>query len=215
MLLSLCVPVHNRLHDLRLTLPYLLAQAQASPPVEIVILDYGSTDGLAAPAGVVYRRYEAEYFHKAHAFNLAVLAGGGEYCVLLGADAMPQPGYVPALRGLIEQGCVWMRGDRLRGIVCVKRQEFVDAGGYDERFEFYGPEDRDLEARLARRGGKFGLVPDGLMAVIPTGPEDKVRNFRLKLSRREMSRRMRPIFEANEAAGLLVANEGRGWGQWT
>ena len=218
MLISFCIPIHNRLHDLKQTMPYLITAAQASPPVEIVTLDYGSTDGLTYYVNglpdVTYHRYDSDYFHKAHAFNLACLSSKGEYFVLLGADACPHRDYIKTIRELITQGCIWMRANELCGIIAYQREEFISAGGYDERFEFYGPEDRDLEARLQRRGGKFGLIPNGLMQVIPTSNEDKVKNYRLKLSKREMSKLMRPIYEENQANGVLVANEGRAWGQW-
>ena len=218
MLISFCIPIHNRLHDLKQTAPYLIVAAQASPPVEIVTLDYGSTDGLTdyvkGLPDVTHHRFNSDYFHKAHAFNLAILASKGEYFVLLGADAYPAKKYIQVIRDLIAQGCIWMRANELRGIIACRREEFIEAGGYDERFEFYGPEDRDLDLRLQRRGGKFGLVPIGLMNVIPTTNGDKVKNFRLKLSKPEMSRLMRPIFEENTANGVLIANQGRAWGQW-
>lgn len=198
-------------------MPHLITAAKASPPVEIVILDYGSTDGLFEYVSgldcVTYHRYDSPYFHKAHAFNLAILASKGEYFVLLGADAYPHRDYIKTIRELIAQGCIWMRANELCGIVACQREEFINAGGYDERFEFYGPEDRDLDLRLKRRGAKFGLVPSGLMSVIPTSNEDKVKNFRLKLSQRAMSRLMRPIYEENDRNYVLVANQGRSWGR--
>ncbi len=182
-------------------------------------MDYGSTDDLfeyiKSLDYATYYRYNSNYFHKAHAFNLAILASKGEYFVLLGADAYPHRDYIKTIRQLIAQGCIWMRANELCGIIACQRQEFINAGGYDERFEFYGPEDRDLDLRLQRRGSKFGLVPNGLMSVIPTSNEDKVKNFRLKLSRREMSKLMRPIYEENSANYVLVANQGQAWGQWT
>jgi len=216
MLISFCIPIHNRLSDLKQTMRYLIAQD--SPPIEIVVLDYGSTDGLADYVKglhcVTYHRYESPHFHKSHAFNLAILASKGEYFILLGADAYPHRDYIKTIRELIAQGCIWMRANELCGIIACQRGEFINAGGYDERFEFYGPEDRDLDLRLQRRGSEFGLVSNGLMNVIPTSDEDKIKNFRLKLSKREMGRLMRPIFEENIAKDVLVANQGREWGQW-
>jgi GT2 family glycosyltransferase len=132
----------------------------------------------------------------------------------MGADAVLAPNYVHELRKLIDSGCIWMRGKHYKGILCCQREEFVAAGGYDERFELYGAEDRDLEARLRRRGGKFGLVPDGLVSVIRTSNKDKVKNYRLNLSKREMSRRNHKILDENNANGVLVANESKEWGSW-
>lgn len=229
MLISLCIPVHNRTKDLKSTLPITIAAANASPPVEIAILDYCSPDDireymrkaigyfdLANGVSLTYHRYEGNhYYHKAHAFNLAVLRSEGEYCVIMGADAYPDIKYIECLRSFISDGCIWMRSSELHGIVCFERQEFIDAGGYDERFEFYGPEDRDLDNRFARRGGKFGLLPKGLMHVIKTEDSEKVKNFRLKgLSKHQMSKLMRPIFDENERNGVTVVNQGKEWGKW-
>jgi hypothetical protein len=107
-----------------------------------------------------------------------------------------------------------MRGRRYKGILVCQREEFVAAGGYDERFEFYGAEDKDLEARLTRRGGKFGLMPDGAARVIRTPQEAKLRNYRLPLSKKEMIERAHVILDQNNAAGTMVANVGREWGRW-
>ena len=48
MIISYCIPVHNRTYDLRETLPGIIRAASKSPPVEVVILDYNSQDNLAA-----------------------------------------------------------------------------------------------------------------------------------------------------------------------
>jgi GT2 family glycosyltransferase len=199
----------------------MLQTIRNSPPGEVSVVDYNSTDGLGeyiesldAPE-LVYNRYEGrEHYHIAHAYNLAVLASTGDYVAIMGADAVLAPNYVHELRKLIDSGCIWMRGKHYKGILCCQREEFVAAGGYDERFELYGAEDRDLEARLRRRGGKFGLVPDGLVSVIRTSNKDKVKNYRLNLSKREMSRRNHKILDENNANGVLVANESKEWGSW-
>jgi glycosyltransferase involved in cell wall biosynthesis len=227
-LISFAIPCHNRLHDLRRAMPYMLEAANASPPVEIFVLDYASTDGLydylkelleftdiAENNQLSFKHYEGRtYFHRAHAFNLAVLNSGGEYFCLLGADAIPAKGYVLAVRKLINDGCIWGHASNACGIIFCKRDEFIDAGGYDERFEFYGGEDRELEARLQRRGGKFGFVQRGLMRVIQTSNEDKIKNHRLQLSKHEMIKRTHVILDENNADEIMVANINKEWGKW-
>lgn len=228
MLISFAVPCGNRLNDLKNTLPHLIAAANASPPVEISILDYASSDGLeeymkdfvshatlASDNMISFRRYSGrDHFHKAHALNLAILTSHGEYFCLLGSDAIPEVGYIPAVRNLIADGCIWGHASDVCGIIFCQRKEFVEAGGYDERIEFYGGEDRELDARLTRRGAKFGLVPKGLTSVIVTPNDQKVKNYRLPLSKREMTKLTRAIVEENERNQLLVANPD-GWGKWT
>jgi hypothetical protein len=211
-------------------MPHLIAAANTSPPVEIMILDYNSPDDLADYTSdviendslidgnfIAYAKYTGcPYYRMAHARNLSVLASSGEYIVILSADIYPVVEFVEMIRGMIEaSGYVWIRGNKYRGAIVCKRQEFIVLGGYDERFEFYGPEDRDLEMRLCRLGGKFGLLPPGLLHVIPTPDSEKVKNYRLNLSKAEMSRLMLPAFEENEADGVIVANQGGEWGQWT
>jgi hypothetical protein len=216
----------NRIDDLMTALPSWILAANASPPVEIAILDYNSQEDVAEALGdawmslvggnkIVCARYEGrDHYHMAHAWNLAVKASSGEYIAIMGTDAIPSEGYVVAARKLIADGCVWMRGKYYKGIMVCQRKEFIDAGGYDERFEFYGGEDKDLEFRLKRRGGKFGLMPDNLVFTLRTSNSAKTKNFRLPLSKREMMQRNSDIRAENVAAGVLVANEGKDWGAW-
>jgi hypothetical protein len=217
-LISFCIPAMNRTSDLRRTLPLSIEAAKASPPVEIAVLDYNSSDGLAMflwpfDGAVRYNRYEErDTYHMAHAYNLAVKCSAGVYVVVMGADAVLAQGYVPALRELIAEGCVWMRPRRCKGIVCVQRAEFMVAGGYDERLWGYMGEDKEFEARLRRRGGKMGVVPDGLVSVIRTPPKAKLANYGSTMTKREMMQMGARIRKENARAGLLVANEGRDWG---
>ena len=51
--ISLCIPAHARTYDLKKTLPHLIAAVNASPPVEIVILDYNSPDDLEEYIGII------------------------------------------------------------------------------------------------------------------------------------------------------------------
>ena len=154
MLISLCIPCMNRTYDLRRTLPRMMTAAEASPPTEIAILDYNSSDGLEAYVSqfgkaITYTRYTGRsYYHMAHAWNLASRCSEGEYVVLMGADALLAERYIVALRELIAEGATWIRGRHYKGILCIKRSEFIAAGGYDEQFEFYGGEDKEIEARL-------------------------------------------------------------------
>ena len=227
MKISICIPCMNRTYDLERTMPYLIDVANASPPVEIAVLNYNSQDDLERymqgviktadldGSGIVYNRYTGRvHYHMAHAYNLAVMTSSGDYITIMGADAIPSEEFVVEARRLIADGCVWMRGRHYKGIMTIQRQEFIDAGGFDEQFEFYGGEDKELEARLTRRGSKFGLMPDGLVRALRTGNKAKVQNYRLPLSKREMMVRGRKIRDENNAAGLLVANSGQGWGQW-
>lgn len=226
MIISLCVPCMNRTYDLKKVMPSWIKAANASPPVEIVVLDYNSQDDLqeyvdkardeldiTSGNRLICPKYDRrEYFHMAHARNLSVLSSAGDYVVCSCADIGLAENFFEVVRSLINTGAVWMRPSRYRGVVVVKREEFIDAGGYDERFEFYGPEDNDLEERLFRRKGKFAEYPWRLLDPITTLKEDKFKNYRIK-SRLKIKNAMRPFYEENKANQVLRVNKD-GWGKW-
>jgi len=226
-LISLCIPCHNRASDLAHTIRNLIRCINNSPPAEIALLDYASTDDtqgiyrehinnrLAQGNIPTFHRYDGrDHYHMAHAWNLAVKASSGRYIVIMGADAIPTSQYLVEVRKAIAAGAQWMRGPHYKGIVCVERDLFFRIGGYDERMEWYGCEDRDLEARLWRSGAQFGILPDDLVHTIKTPNSLKVKGYRLKLSKEEMSRRNRRIFEENNRNGVVTVN-GEEWGLWT
>ena len=239
MIISYCIPVHNRTYDLRETLPGIIKAANNSPPVEIVILDYNSRDDLAdylyrEIAGVqsfigaiptswnlgtalTYRKYEGrDHYHMAHARNLAMLASSGEFIISSNADLLVDENYFKVVRDALEaEDLTWIRHHRRQiGIVGVKRDEFIDAGGFDERFEYYGKEDRDIDARLERRGGAFVVLPEFLLKFIPTPKKEKFKNYRGNLSGYQMGKYSKKIWQENIDNEVLVANKGVEWGKW-
>ena len=229
-LISICIPCHKRTYDLKKVMPSLIAAANASPPVEIAILDYNSPDDLGEYIELVrefgrlseknkltYTKYTGrDYYHMAHARNLSVLASAGEYVVISSADIFLDENYFNTVREMLSEGnYVWLSHNlRFVGVVVCKREEFIDTGGFDERFEFYGKEDKDLVLRLERRGGKTARLPAGLLSLIPTPKEDKFKNYRLPLSRKETKKLAKPIYEENIRNKVLVANKGKEWGKW-
>jgi len=228
MKISICIPCMNRVHDLELVMPSLIEAANNSPPVEIVILDYNSQDQLrsfiehTASIGLLnkgntltYAHYTGnDYYHMAHARNLSVQASCGDYVLISSADVYMLPNYLVVMRQKISEGYVWIHhSDRYVGVICIKRQEFIDAGGFDERFEFYGKEDKDLVLRLRRRGAAHTRIPD-LLELIYTPWSMKLANYRGSPSRREVGKRSKKIYLENIDRGVLVANTETGWGKW-
>lgn len=229
MLISLCIPIMNRLDDLMATMPDRIANANSSPPVNICVLDYNSTDGLegwiielmnstvlAHGSSFTYTKYDKrDYFHSTHAYNLAMLSGIGKWVVLTPADVFVKDGYIAVLRQRISEGCQWCNTDRKRrSTIAIEKNEFVKAGGYDERFETYGPDDRDIIERLERRELKRGSIPDHLLDDIFTPAEKKIANYRIKGSHHELGKMLMPYYYENRNSGQLVANQGVNWGSW-
>ena len=228
MRISVCIPCMNRTHDLRQVMPSLIVAANVSPPTEIAVLDYNSQDDLGAfiletqqrvkfadGNDLLYRKYTGrDYYHMAHARNLSILASRGDYVLISSADILMERDYLKMVRKELKKRYVWLHhSDRFVGVTCVERQEFVEAGGFDERFEFYGKEDKDLFARLKRRGALHAQIPD-LLSLIPTPWSEKTKNYRLPLSRQQMSKLSKAIYQGNMREGVLVANAGREWAQW-
>lgn len=226
MLISICIPCHNRAYDVKKIMPSLIRAANASPPVEIAILDYGSPDDLNSYMKFVmgeaylvegnsikYTKYEAEYYHMAHARNLSALASSGEFLILSSADMIFDENYISMIRTVLKEGdYVWLH-HRWKAVLVCDRNEFMEAGGYDERFEFYGKEDKDIILRLKRRGKKSKRLPSNLLTSIPTPRKEKYKNYRLSLTRSEIYKRSKSIYEENIRNEVLVVNKG-GWGKW-
>lgn len=224
----------NRTDVLRIALPKIIDAANESPPIQISILDYSSTDGLDLYLQEVVRdnllvegnswkiiyKPGKKYYNSTNARNIVALSSDGDYLVMLSAEALPAHNAFVYIRSRIEENIpVWMcEGYSGRWIIC-RRDEFIESGGYDERFDVYAPEDRDICNRLHRRGGKFEQFSPKLINEIPTPNKDKLSN--LDTSRftgniwikRQMHREMAKIYEENNLLGILVANEGVDWGK--
>lgn len=219
MLISICVPCHNRTYDLKKTLPSWMDAARVSLPVEIVVLDYNSPDDLqeyAKSMGVLCPKYTGRnYYHMAHARNLSVLASHGEWVVEMNADSLMSSDFIIRIRELLKIFTGWITVHNNEGVMVMQKLDFIDAGGYDERFEFYSPEDKDLSARLARRGLSKVVFPSYCAPIIKTPDSEKIKNYRLPLSKKDMAKIMSPIYKDNIKNNILIANEGKEWGQWT
>jgi len=170
------------------------------------------------PEGVTltYRHYTGrEYWHMAHGFNLAVLASNGEYFWLMGTDVYLTPDAITSARELIEDNYSdLMYTPDNNGVILCKKDKFIEAGGYDERFEFYGQEGLELNERLLRRGLKFQYLPAGIVSIISTPDREKTANFRIKRNKTGHSRQMRFIYDQCQKDKVMVANEGKEWGSW-
>ena len=229
MIISYCAPVKNRTYDLRVVMPSLIKAANVSPPVEIMILDYNSSDDLAeymrymietaeltGGSMLSYKKYSGgKYWRFGHARNLSVLASRGEFLIMSCADQILDKNYFEAVRELLKDGdCVWLYPHRKGGSVLgCSRKEFMDAGGYDEKFIYYGKEDKDIMLRLERRGGKFKQVPLNLIVEIPTPRLIKYKNIHPGLSWLRAEKYTKAIYDENIANNVLVANK-EGWGSW-
>lgn len=221
MLISYCVPCHKRFEDLALSWPTAKAAAKQSPPVELVLVDYANEaliDGdtwdsqdETPTCTVVYRG--RSYYHMAHARNLSICAATGDYVMIGSADFILSPRIFEHIRMVLRKtAAIWLQPARLKGAIVCDRLALVDAGGYDERFEFYGPEDKELAGRLTRRYGAPQTYDADLLSVIPTPDALKIQGYRLPLTKREMHEHGLPVLRESERGSVFEANKGYGWG---
>jgi hypothetical protein len=144
-----------------------------------VVVDYNSPDNLSAflklnhqkdiDSGrlVIYSYREPGAFRMAHAKNMAHRAGileGADVLVNMDADNYTGPEfarYVAQQFDTPDPVFLWSRmiqngPDKLpRGIsgrIAVRSDAFLKAGGYDEQFEAWSPDDKDFNLRLRRLG---------------------------------------------------------------
>lgn len=217
--ISLLIHCMNRCYDLKKSMPYIIEAVKESPPMEVLILNYGSKDDLDEYIKTLkedfftYIKVDKEVYNSPNARNIAQLRSKGEYGIQWACDSYPEKNCFKVIRELIEkENPVWMAEGYLgRAVVC-RKDEFIASGGYDERFNMYAPEDRDICMRLHRRGGKFVEFPANLLHDTPTPWQVKVENLGVNLERDEMIKRMHAIYDENNRLGLLVANVGREWG---
>lgn len=225
-----CTTCHGRLWQVALTIVDNLARLRADE--ELVLVDYGSRDGLgryieSSPAcqnamesgRLVYARTEAKHYHCPRAKNLAHRLGRGDLLVNLDADNSNE-----GMRRIIsrryarEQDVVLQmdegeRGDPLRGTfgrICIPRYWFYRLGGYDESFQPIGHQDQDLIWRAKATGLRH--------VYSRTGGVPPIRNTMVEKASHTGKRSWHVMWRENEKAsrenlkkGRLVANI-RGWG---
>lgn len=215
-LISYTLPCHKREADLIATLPSVIAAANAHPPVEIVVVDYGHPGTLVSliwaclptcQEGVTLRsiRVEAQHFHMAHARNVGIKRAQGEIIVAFLADMLVEPDFFVALRTSNADVCKW------RETFAFKRAVIHAVGGFDQRMEFYGPEGKELADRLERAGYSIEPFPSK-PTQIRTQNAEKVRNYRLPLTKLEMHHLGMDVWRDNQARNVTVANQGVEWG---
>ena len=178
LMIAFCITCKGRAQHIEKTLPKNLADNTGNS--KFILLNYNSPDHLldylvtnhkdAMKSGklVLYTYAALGQFQMAHAKNMAHRLGireGADVLVNLDADNYAGPHFDEyAAKQFREPGifmCARMiksgPGRLARGIagrlVCTPRA-FINAGGYDERYTTWAPEDIDFNARLRRMGWK-------------------------------------------------------------
>src|SRR5258706_4595904 len=168
--LSFCTTCMGRIKHLKDALPANLIQNQLHAAIEFVVLDYSSPDGLRdwtketlqehlCTGRVVYYSVTGfQYFHHAHAKNIAHRLARGEIVCNLDADNFTGFGFAQYLIDAFSSDKpVLLRSPRgikgTFGRIALRKIDFEAIGGYDERMDCgWGFEDTDLVKRAVMAG---------------------------------------------------------------
>jgi Sulfotransferase domain/N-terminal domain of galactosyltransferase len=175
--IAFCTTLKNRTIHLKLTLPRNLRENADYPNAVFVIVNYGTEDDLldylhvhhladiASGRIVVYSYANSGPFKIAHAKSMAHRCGmmeGATLLVNLDADNYACPGFASYLaKEYATHGpeCFWwgrmIPGVLDRGVngrIACTAQQFINVGGYDNKYADWSRDDKDFNERLCKQG---------------------------------------------------------------
>jgi hypothetical protein len=226
--ISFCTTCYNRLSFLRQTLPRNLAVLD--PRDEIVLLDYGSTDGLAdwvrtaliaacRDGRLRYHRCEMLRWHVSHAKNVAHRLASRPVVCNVDADNFAPSGFGEWLRTACLSGPLiahaapidesWGGGF---GRLALFKEDFLRMGGYDERCVGWSYDDWDLLRRTIATRIPAVTIPEQFIRFLTH--DDVLRRFAPGTTNRDEDLAFgRALSTGSIAAGRFQANLGRAWGR--
>lgn len=202
--IAFCTTCKNRTQHIEQTLPKNLADNERYAGTKFILVDYHSPDHLvdyvtekhegALEAGrlVLYRFTEPIPFRMAHAKNLAHRLGileGADVLVNLDADnytGVDFANYVASAFQENSERFLWANRNQpapvrypkgCNGRIAVSSRAFIKAGGYDERFVTWGPDDKDFNGRLRKLGCLPAEIPRRYLDVILHNDRMRFREY--------------------------------------
>lgn len=173
----------GRLHHLQQTLPLMVADA----PDEIVVVDYGCPQGSGDwveanfPQVNVVRVTDDPGFHLARARNAGAAACTASWICFIDADIRIRPGFVAWLRGNVRERRFYRQAPvdgkwdpEGHGTVVCPHKAFKAIEGYDELFNGWGGEDKDLYSRLVSSGLSLNQFPADMIKPITHGDAERM-----------------------------------------
>lgn len=171
-MIGFCTTCKGRAQHLKITLPQNLAN---NPDAKFIVVDYGSQDdlleylrtahGSEIQSGrlVVYSYRTDGPFRMGHAKNLAhrcAILEGCDILCNLDADNYTGPRFDAYVERQFMEEDIFLWGSMIQGVltrgingrIAVGAQAYIKAGGYDEKFECWGSDDKDFCERLKMLG---------------------------------------------------------------
>lgn len=193
-----CTTCRNRTEHLKQTLPRNL---EGNPRSKFVVLNYNTEDDLVEwlmeeyPAEiesgrlVLYSCLDEPKFRMSHAKNMAHRCGileGGEILVNLDADNYAGWGFEDFVqREFRSVPDIFMWSDMIRGVlprgisgrIVVSKGAFLKLGGYDEKFDHWGSDDKDMHIRLKALNYHGVQVPPSYLDCINHNDKTRFRDY--------------------------------------
>lgn len=234
MIISVLITAKGRTENLRKTFPSFIGAANESPPIEFVVVNYDSPDdmdeyfqeakNLVSPENfITYIKVENKpYWHMAHSRNIAIKRAHGDFVFFTSAESgMKRDYFFSYIRKRIDVGVRFFKSSLSGGLIICDRKELIEAGGMDERFEYYGCEDAELLSRLHRRGlGKYEIYSqNNFIWTLDNRETDKSRFVYYRPingvipTKSEMRKVTTELLYENNKNNILVVNENIEWGK--
>ena len=194
---AFCTTCKGRVQHVEETLP---ANLRDNQHATIVLVNYNSPDHLDefvrrnhmrdVESGrlVVYRFTEHGPFRMAHAKNLAhrlALLENADALVNVDADNFAGRGFDEYVARELAGGDAFLwahmrKGEMRRGIsgrIAVPAHAFLAAGGYDEVFATWGPDDKDFNVRLRRLGFQAVEIDPRFLTAVSHNDKMRFREY--------------------------------------
>lgn len=236
--ISLVTRCMNRLRDLKITLPKNIEDNLDYGPLQHVIVDYNSEDGLCnwvkatmmrhIESGrlVFYRTNEPKFFQPNHAQNVTFRAAEGELVANVDSDNFTHKGYATRLnqcaavadrRVLIVPDNFLLPDTKrllLKGRFCLYREDIDYLAGFDEDLdEGFGNDDINFVLRAMLAGFRIVRYESWYADDrLPTTDKERTALVRNKDHRAIMERNGR-ITWAKLARGIVAVNKDKHWGK--
>lgn len=194
-----CTTCKNRTLHLERTLP---GNLEANPCAKFFLLNYNSQDHLEdyirrdhqrdIDAGrlVVYRHTRPGPFQMAHSKNVAhrlAIHEGMDVMVNVDADNHTPSGFDKYIQqAFCSETFKFLWSDMVRdgtmqrgisGRIAVSRDGFLLAGGYNEKYQTWGPDDKDFNMRLRRLGLKAEQIDPSFLSAILHNNKVRFREY--------------------------------------
>ena len=158
-ILSFCTTCMDRLNHLKYTMPTNISVVDwLYPEVEFILVDYNSKDGLEEwvntelraylDSGILkyYKTSQPQYFDMSHAKNISHKLALGEILCNLDADNFISIEFIETILKLFDKddNIILHGTGGANGKICIKRENFMKLGGYNEKLEGWGFDDLDF-----------------------------------------------------------------------